>query len=287
MRHLGGDMGEQAKVVARHRELYQLRWMDAISGVLLLAFCVWEIYSATQMPMTESYAGVANVWYVSPALLPLAIGVLLIPLAIMLITRAMRDLGAMKSIYPFIKYQRMHIGEQLGFMSCVFALICYVFLLIPNFDFILVSVLFLLYLIGGFYYCTDVQHWSWFKRTLILAVALTILALIFPSLLSQSPHNDYSDILVLVIIIAGLINLPKAEDPAQSRRKKRGLWVVFLVPVLVGTIFKYMLLVPLPIEGLWVHKVSDTVFYTLFSSKHGNIMDGVSEEDAAALNDAF
>jgi hypothetical protein len=48
----------------------KLRKADIFSGSIIMLFGLWIISQALQMPMKDSWGGVQNVWYVSPALLP-------------------------------------------------------------------------------------------------------------------------------------------------------------------------------------------------------------------------
>lgn len=51
----------------------ELRKADFITSILLLLFSVWVIMETLKMPMKDTFGGVQNVWYVSPALFPLII----------------------------------------------------------------------------------------------------------------------------------------------------------------------------------------------------------------------
>ena len=57
-----------------------LRKADFWTSILLFALGVAMIGGATTFPMKDSYGGVQNVWYVSPALFPLLVeGVPFVP----------------------------------------------------------------------------------------------------------------------------------------------------------------------------------------------------------------
>ena len=63
----------------------KLRKADFFSGIIILLFGAWIVRQAFKMPMKDSYAGVQNVWYVSPALFPLLIGSILALLGLFLV----------------------------------------------------------------------------------------------------------------------------------------------------------------------------------------------------------
>ena len=51
-----------------------LRKADVFSGILFFCFGLFVVLQALKMPMKDSWGGVQNVWYVSPALFPLFVG---------------------------------------------------------------------------------------------------------------------------------------------------------------------------------------------------------------------
>jgi len=52
-------------------EKEQLRKADIFSGLAIFLFGLFIVLMASEMPMKDSWGGVQNVWYVSPALFPL------------------------------------------------------------------------------------------------------------------------------------------------------------------------------------------------------------------------
>ena len=51
-----------------------LRKADVYSGAAIFLFGLWVVLQALKMPMKDSWGGVQNVWYVSPAIFPLFVG---------------------------------------------------------------------------------------------------------------------------------------------------------------------------------------------------------------------
>ncbi|MCB2170659.1 MAG: hypothetical protein KQI78_23605, partial [Deltaproteobacteria bacterium] len=68
----------------------KLRKADIFSGSIIMLFGLWVISQALQMPMKDSYGGVQNVWYVSPALLPLFVGSMIALFGALLIRIALK-----------------------------------------------------------------------------------------------------------------------------------------------------------------------------------------------------
>jgi len=59
-----------------------MRGADIVIGIIFIILGVLILIGAFQMPLKDSYGGVESVWYVSPALMPLIIGVVMILLAV-------------------------------------------------------------------------------------------------------------------------------------------------------------------------------------------------------------
>ena len=71
----------------------KLRKADIITGICLILLGLAVLYGASRMPMSGTYGGVTNVWYVSPGILPILIGTLIIIFSIGILIRAMRRGG--------------------------------------------------------------------------------------------------------------------------------------------------------------------------------------------------
>jgi hypothetical protein len=58
-------------------EKEKLRKADIFSGSIICLVGLWIIGQALKMPMKDSWGGVQNVWFVSPAIFPLFVGVMI------------------------------------------------------------------------------------------------------------------------------------------------------------------------------------------------------------------
>ena len=84
----------------------ELRRADFITSVLLLLFSVWVIIETFKMPMKDTFGGVQNVWYVSPALFPLIISIVIMVLAAVLLINSIKTGGAKNFLNNFsIRYR--------------------------------------------------------------------------------------------------------------------------------------------------------------------------------------
>ena len=71
----------------------KLRKADIFSGSIISLFGLWIISQAVKMPMKDSWGGVQNVWFVSPALFPLFVGAMIMLLGALLVRTALKEVG--------------------------------------------------------------------------------------------------------------------------------------------------------------------------------------------------
>lgn len=249
----------------------KLRKADFITGLLIALLGLWVVSGALKMPMKESYGGVQNVWYVSPALFPLVIGSVLIILGSILMTIAVRTIGKgqtvelIKSIFNkiFSRYQLNFSSTR--FLSIISCFAFYIFMNIPRVDFAIGSILFLFVFIQSFY--IDEEKYL-VRISLLFFVGSLLFVAYFAFGIAKSMQDSYkyfSDILniVFILVMVGYTFMLVKGQPEQFRRFKIGLIISFLTPIIVGTIFKYRLLIPLPYEGLTA-EFSDFLVYDVF-----------------------
>jgi uncharacterized membrane protein len=74
-----------------------------------------------------------------------------------------------------------------------------------------------------------------------------------------------ADILVLVCIVTfAVFAFSLVRNDVQKRKKFKTCMILAVVtPILIGVIFKYLLMVPMPFEGLFV-ALTDAVWYFEF-----------------------
>lgn len=245
-----------------------LRKADIFSGSLILLLGIFVVGHALQMPMKDSWGGVQNVWFVSPALFPLFVGAMLSLLGTILICIAVKSTGrqGIQAALAFLRGKafREFLTEPLTvrFYGVVLSLFSFVFLMVPRIDFFPASVLFLLGLVFMFYLGNHNQllRIIWFT----LVTNLLLMILLFSDLgKKMSNYSEfYGDWFVLCIILALCVfTRPFANRLPELKRKYRlCLLIGFLAPMIIGVIFKYFLLVPMPYEGLIV-QLLDSIWY--------------------------
>lgn len=246
----------------------KLRKADIFSGSVIMLFGLWVVSQALQMPMKDSYGGVQNVWYVSPALLPLFVGSMIALLGALLIRIALKTVG-LQALTDTLRWlgssELIHFLRTpalFRFYAMIVLFFSFVFLNIPRIDFFLCAILFLIVFITMFYFDDD----ALLKKMLCFYLIGTIVFLVFFSLgLSKTLEDSLpypGDWLTLAFIIAyGIYVWILIRNVPLLRKKYRtALILTIAAPFTIGPIFKYFLLVPMPTEGMVV-AVLDAIWY--------------------------
>lgn len=232
-------------------EKEKLRRADFVTSVVLLAVGGFILGYTFTMPMKDSWGGVMNVWYVSPALLPLFIGAVIITLSAVLLAHSIRSGGA-RGFFERLKAKRRGISEaNVRFLAILLSLFSFVYLTIPRVDFFLCILWFLLFLVPVFHFDDMglLRKMSVFYLAGNLLILLIFLSGLNRPLLSVSRYTV--DVIVLLLIVSFWIftRLLVRTDPLRVLRLRVSVIIALAVPLMVVPIFKYGLLVPLPHEG--------------------------------------
>lgn len=251
----------------------KLRKADLFSGTAIFLLGLFIVSQAFQMPMKDSYAGVQNVWYVSPALFPLLVGSMLALLGILLMRTAIKEVGmkGLKSVLAyfcspdFILFLKQN--DTVRYYAIILNLLVFVFIFIPRIDFFLASILFLLVFFFEFY-CTNQNY-------LLKLIYMELLgSFILISMVISGIGKKISETILFPLdflicaVIAGLVLMTYQQvknEPELVKKYKLSLIIGFAAPFTIGIIFKYFLLVPMPFEGLVV-TVLDAIWYADFWS---------------------
>ena len=237
-----------------------LRKADVYSGAIICLFGLWVILQALKMPMKDSWGGVQNVWYVSPAIFPLLVGCIIMLLGGLLCRTGLKTIG-FKAFAETVRWlssrallQFLNSIPNLRFYAIVVLLLSFVFLNIPRIDFFLSAVLFLSVFITSFYF--DVAEVL--KKLFFFYLAGIIVLIIYFSIGLNEPLSRVvpfpADILALCFIVAYCVYAWRLirNDVTLRKKYRTAMIVAIAAPFIVGMIFKYFLLVPMPAEGLVV-----------------------------------
>lgn len=230
----------------------KLRGADFITSIGLISFGIWVLSQSFQMPMKDTYGGVINVWYVSPALFPLFIGTGIILLAINILIHAIKTGGFQVFKESLQSRKWFHLSEKgYRFLAILIPLLSLVYMNLPRIDFFLSILLFLLFFITVFYF----DDFTLLKKLLAFySSEMGVLLLLFltgiDTILTKAFRYSI-DILVLGLIMALYIFLRiHIKSQEEYGRKLRYACILsFLTPLLLVPIFRFFLRVPLPKEG--------------------------------------
>ena len=229
-----------------------LRKKDFITSIILIAFGIFMIlYTIIEIPMKDSWGGVMNVWFVSPGLFPLGIGTFIIILGIVLCNRAVKDGGAKKFFQDLSRREKDSSGKTLRFFGILLVIFAYVYLYIPRIDYFLSTMLCLVVFISFFY----LDRSDLLKKLFTFYLAGCLLFLIVFLMGIDKTLNErflyFMDLLVFLFFLAYIVYCGfLARGDRVLKRKLKISVIMSVVPSLVLIpSFKYLLLVPLPVEG--------------------------------------
>ena len=222
----------------------RIRKADFVTSIILQLFALWMLQATLKMPMKDTFGGVRNVWYVSPALFPLCISIALFILGTVLLIHSLRSGGARQFIQGLKERERGLSNSSRRFIAILLALISFVYLYIPRIDFFLCIILFLLFFISVFYF-DEVRLLK--KLTLFYGGG----SLVFLRRILNGAFKYSTDVLALLFFIACYVytRVLVRGDAALKNRLRITLIMTFTPPLLLVPVFRYFLLVPLPHEG--------------------------------------
>ncbi len=246
----------------------KLRTADIFSGGLIFFIGTYIVSQALQMPMKDSWGGVQNVWYVSPAIFPLFIGAMIMLLGGLLVRTAVKEVGiiAVKKVGTYLVssdfLEFLKQANNIRFYAIVTALLSFVFIWVSRTDFFLAAILFLIVSISMFH--LDDSRLLVKLFFVYLAGILTFILFLVSGLNAfLSDHTAYPGdwlTLVFILLFAGYaLGVCRGNSPLMKKLRTSFI-VAFLSPILIGMIFKYLLLVPMPFEGMVV-ELMDFIWY--------------------------
>ncbi|MCU0560218.1 MAG: hypothetical protein MUD16_08495 [Desulfobacterales bacterium] len=249
----------------------KLRKADVFSGAAIFLFGLWVLSQALKMPMKDSWGGVMNVWFVSPALMPLFIGAMIMLLGALLCRMGLNAIGpeefkaTLRWLVSADLKRVLASDASVRFYAIALLFLTLVFINLPRIDFFLCAVLFLAAFITMFFFLDD----GLLRAFLRFYLAGELLLLVFFALGLHRPAAETPSMLPDLLaagFIAGYLCFVRFRVRARADLRKKfrvGLVVSLLTPFIVGPIFKYFLMVPLPKEGLVVAAL-DYVWYLEF-----------------------
>ncbi len=240
----------------------KLRKADFVTSIVLFAFGVWVLFQAFRMPMRDTYGGVRNVWYVSPALFPLVVGIGISILSTALLVHSIRTGGAVDALHGIRTFAPKLTEAGVRFIAVLVAISTFVYVLIPRVDFVLSIALFLSFFVHAFSF----EDYAVLKVSLVIysVVCLAILILFWTGFAEATSAYFTVDVVALLAVIG--INTwfrKKAHGrPDLVSRFRIGLIVLTVTPLFLAPVFRFLLFVPLPHEG-GIVQLMQLVYYSL------------------------
>lgn len=241
-------------------EKEKLRKADGFTGIAIALFGFWVISQALKMPMKDSWGGVQNVWYVSPALFPLFVGSVISLLGLILVKTALNEVGK-PGLFQVLSwlgsagfYRYLSSEASLRLYVVVTLLVSYVYLYIPTVDFFISTLLFLSVFIIVFHVDESRLLKPLFVFYLLGCAAFCVYLVISGNGSAADEGVYTNDILVFVFFAGFLIysGFLAGKERGNRSRYRTALIVSLVTPMILGPVFKYFLLVPLPTEGMVV-----------------------------------
>ncbi|TXT50584.1 MAG: hypothetical protein FD137_300 [Spirochaetes bacterium] len=249
-------------------EKTKLRGADIATSSIFFLLGIYMVAEAFTMPLKDSYAGVDSVWYVSPALMPLIIGGAMILLSVFIFLHAKKEggLAAFKALFTRREKKIFWSDANMRYAAVLVPLLAMVYINITRIDFFLTIVLYLAFTIPVFYFDDPRVFRSMTKlysaeMGFFLLLALFGLDKLLNGLFAYS--LDLIAFAMIVSIILALLRMGEKYPETVTKKKfAQAMWMTWMTPVFVVPIFRFMLRVPLPVEGAVVNVMS-FVYYTV------------------------
>lgn len=243
----------------------KIRKYDFITSLVLILLSCLILIGAFGMPRKGSYGGVQNMWYVSPALMPMIIGFGLLLLSLILLANSITTGGA-KQFMDDMKHRESGIPiKTQRVIVLVLMLFNFIYMMIPRVDFFLSISFFLLTVVGTFY----IEQLQLMKKITVIQIVWTLFLLLLAvtgldKVLSGffSYTLDIIGILVYGYTLRACFTLTR-DDETERKHLKTVIWVALLTPSILCPLFRYVLLVPLPVEGLIFDRIFNSIYYLL------------------------
>jgi len=241
----------------------KLRGKDIVTSILFLILGVYILIEAFQMPLKDTYAGVVSKWYVSPALLPIIIGVSMILIAVVILLHAIRNGGvqALKESVAALKGSKVLSDGNIRYAAVLIPLLSLVYINLRIVDFYLAIVLYLGFTIPVFYLESDsirrkAVYFYFFEMLILLILRITRLSVVLDRVFYYFV-DSIALIMIALLLVLFIREIKKAEQRELYRKKFRQAMVMsWATPLFIVIIFRYMLRVPLPKEGAVVNLFS-------------------------------
>ncbi len=234
----------------------KMRGADIIISGLFLILGILALIGAFQMPLRDSYGGVESVWYVSPALMPIIIGIAMILLSISILIYGIKQggLDIIKKGIEKRKQEPVLNEDTVRMLATLVPLFWLVFVHLTMLDFCLAVGLYLTFTISVFYF----EDFKILKEALgfysIILLINLIIKITSVNVMLDSMFVFTTDILATIELIILIIYIRKKIKVSENYetlniKYKHAIRVSIITPLAVAAIFRFALRIPMPKEG--------------------------------------
>ena len=232
-------------------ELMVLRRADIKTAVVIIILSLLMIFESASFPLTDSYAGIQNVWYVSPALFPVLTASILLICGVGLLIKGLVFVREHSDV-PVVNKSRESRGRFFLLISLIAGM---VFSWVPLIDFALSSFIFLFVFILAFYSDNPLLQ----KKIFVFWTAISVsLLVIYHGFNLDEDQRALLDWLIVAIGISIVVISRTWSTKLNLLKAWKTSWkTALIVTVVMCPIFRLGMLVPLPTEGIVIEKMVD------------------------------
>lgn len=248
-----------------------LRRNDFRISLILLFLCIFFLFETSSFPMSGTFGGVENQWYVSPALLPLILLVLLIVSSLYVLFRSIKDFGYQdfSKITSWLGSYESLVNRDRWFVILMISIYIYVY--IPSVDFYLATVVFILSLYFRFYIEKERLSALLLVGNILMIFYImgvrTLLSDDFSFFLMQASSNErmifLSDLGMMLLIFISTMTLVLSQ--VDFYKIKNVFLLALFLPLVLVSVFNFFLQVPMPVEYGTVIKGLEYIWYDIFN----------------------
>jgi len=235
-------------------ELMVLRRADIKTAVVIIILSLLMIFESASFPLTDSYAGIQNVWYVSPALFPVLTASILLICGVGLLIKGLVFVREHSDV-PVVNKSRESRGRFFLLISLIAGM---VFSWVPLIDFALSSFIFLFVFILAFYSDNPLLQ----KKIFVFWTAISVsLLVIYHGFNLDEDQRALLDWLIVAIGISIVVISRTWSTKLNLLKAWKTSWkTALIVTVVMCPIFRLGMLVPLPTEGIVIEKMVDVKY---------------------------
>jgi hypothetical protein len=244
----------------------RLRGIDFYCGIAIMFFGTFVAFEGFGMPLKDSWGGVQNVWYVSPALSPIFVGIGLLLLGALLCSIGLREAGGAevrRVLRQALAPDNLFSLPAQRFLAAAAIPGAFIYILIPRVDFCIASVLFL-WSYMMLFHLVDTEGFRQLRLFFALGTALLCIALVAAGRFWSEFMPYAGDLLTTVCTAAFIL---RAKSVAARHGSGAAFWrtlaICITVTIILTVCFRFFLLVPLPTEGT-VLEFMDRIRYNEF-----------------------